>query len=182
MQNISANVSVSSEGFLLLDSSLRPVFVNRVAAEILTYPRKPEAHRNLDAFLADKIHATLFSLHGTQTPTLVTEFVSGRRRYQCRGYRVDVPANGKAHGSVAVLLERSLTNSFSLGIVSEKFHLTSREQEVLRHLLVGRTTKEIATGMEISPHTVKAFLRMIMVKMGVSTRSAVVGKAFTAQD
>jgi DNA-binding CsgD family transcriptional regulator len=34
--------------------------------------------------------------------------------------------------------------------------------------------------MAISPNTVKAFLRMIMVKMGVSTRSAIVGKAFTA--
>jgi DNA-binding CsgD family transcriptional regulator len=34
--------------------------------------------------------------------------------------------------------------------------------------------------MNISPNTVKAFLRLIMVKMRVSTRSAIVGKALTA--
>jgi DNA-binding CsgD family transcriptional regulator len=182
MQNRCADVPVSSEGFLLLDSSLRPIFVNRVAAEILSYPRKPGVHKDLDAFLADTIQTALLSLHGSGAPALVTEFVSGRRRYHCRRYRLDLPANGKPPGSVAVILERSTANSFSLGTVSEKFRLTSREQEVLRHLLLGRTTKEIATGMEISPHTVKAFLRMIMLKMGVSTRSAVVGKAFMAHD
>lgn len=182
MQNIGIHAPVSSEGFLLLDSSLRPIFVNRLATEILSYPQKPEAHKSLDAFLASKILTTLFSVQGSQVPALVSKFLSGRRRYKCRAYRVDVPGNGKAQASVAVLLERFSTGSFSLGLVSEKFHLTSREQEVLRHLLVGRTTKEIATGMEISPHTVKAFLRMIMVKMGVSNRSAIVGKAFTARD
>jgi DNA-binding CsgD family transcriptional regulator len=161
---------------------LRPIFVNRMAMEILSFPQRPEAHKNLEAFLASKIPTTLFSAQGTQAPTLVGEFVSGRRLYQCRAFRVDGPGNGKSQGSVAVLLERSSAGSFSLGLVSEKFHLTTREQEVLRHLLVGRTTKEIATGMEISPHTVKAFLRMIMVKMGVSTRSAIVGKAFTSKD
>jgi DNA-binding CsgD family transcriptional regulator len=182
MQNIDTNASASAHGFLLLDSSLRPIFVNRVATEILSYPQKPEAHKNLDAFLASKIPATLFTVQGSPGPALVSEFLSGRRRYRCRAYRMDGPGNGKPQHSVAVVLERFSAGPFSLGLVSEKFHLTSREQEVLRHLLVGRTTKEIATGMEISPHTVKAFLRMIMVKMGVSTRSAIVGKAFTAKD
>ena len=182
MQTTGINASASSEGFLLLDSAMRPIYVNQVAAEILSYPQKPESHKNLDVFLASKIHSTLFAVNGSQTPTMVNAFVSGRRRYQCRAFRVDSPGNGKPQGSVAVLLERFSAGSFSLGMVSEKFHLTTREQEVLRHLLVGRTTKEIATGMEISPHTVKAFLRMIMVKMGVSTRSAIVGKAFTAKD
>jgi len=182
MQNLGINPSTTTEGFLLLDAGMNPIYVNRVAMEILSYPQKPEVHKNLDAFLAAKIPATLFSLRGPQGPTLVNEFRSGKRRYQCRAFRVDAAGNGKSQGSVAVLLERFSHGSFSLGMVSEKFHLTSREQEVLRHLLVGRTTKEIATGMEISPHTVKAFLRMIMVKMGVSTRSAIVGKAFTAND
>jgi DNA-binding CsgD family transcriptional regulator len=182
MQNLGKNAPVASEGFLLLDSSLRPIFVNRAATEILSFPEKPETHKNLTTFLSGKILTSLFSVRDSRGPALVAEFLSGKRRYQCRAYRVDGPGNGKTPGSVAVLLERLSAGSFSLGLVSEKFHLTTREQEVLRHLLVGRTTKEIATGMEISPHTVKAFLRMIMVKMGVSTRSAIVGKAFTALD
>jgi DNA-binding CsgD family transcriptional regulator len=38
------------------------------------------------------------------------------------------------------------------------------------------TSKEIATRLEISPNTVKAFVRLVMVKMGVTTRSGIVGK------
>lgn len=181
MENIAITGTPTSEGFLLLDASLRPIFVNRIAAEILCYPQKPEAHKNLYAFLASKIHSTLFSAQPSPGPALVKEFLSGKRRYQCRAYRVDAQGHGGAQASAAVLLERYSAASLSIGQVSERFHLTTREQEVFRHLLVGRTTKEIATGMEISPHTVKAFLRMIMVKMGVSTRSGIVGKAFTTR-
>ena len=35
--------------------------------------------------------------------------------------------------------------------------------------------------MKISPNTVKTFLRLIMIKMGVSTRCAVVGKMMAAR-
>jgi DNA-binding CsgD family transcriptional regulator len=175
--------ATTSEGFLLLDSALRPIFFNRLAAEILAYPQKPESFKDLKSFLTTKLHSTLFQLQGSRGPSLVSEFQSGRRRYQCRAYRLGAQVNGNGHGdaSVAVIFERFSGGSLSLHQVGDRFHLTIREQEVLRHLLVGRTTKEIATGMEISPHTVKAFLRMIMVKMGVSTRSGILGKAFTTR-
>ena len=55
-------------------------------------------------------------------------------------------------------------------------HLTPREQETIQLLMEGLTSKEIAERMKISPSTVKAFLRLVMVKMGVSTRSGIVGK------
>jgi DNA-binding CsgD family transcriptional regulator len=58
----------------------------------------------------------------------------------------------------------------------EQFNLTPRELETVRFLVEGLTSKEIAERMNISPNTVKAFLRIVMVKMGVSTRSGVVGK------
>jgi DNA-binding CsgD family transcriptional regulator len=40
----------------------------------------------------------------------------------------------------------------------------------------GLTNKEIGQRMNISPNTVKAFLKLIMMKMGVSTRSGIIGK------
>jgi len=54
-----------------------------------------------------------------------------------------------------------------------------REQEVAQLLSQGLTSKQIGLRMQISPNTAKAFLRLIMVKMGVSTRSGIVGEAFT---
>jgi DNA-binding CsgD family transcriptional regulator len=60
--------------------------------------------------------------------------------------------------------------------LGEQFDLTARERETVEYLLQGLTSKEIAVRMQISPNTVKAFLRLVMVKMGVSTRSGIVGK------
>jgi DNA-binding CsgD family transcriptional regulator len=54
--------------------------------------------------------------------------------------------------------------------------LTQREQETVKLLLQGLTSKEIAVRMEISANTVKAFVRLVMIKMGVSTRSGIAGK------
>jgi DNA-binding CsgD family transcriptional regulator len=63
-----------------------------------------------------------------------------------------------------------------LSQMSEQFALTEREKETVELLLQGLTSKEIAIRMNISPNTVKAFLRLVMVKMGVSTRSGIVGR------
>jgi len=64
----------------------------------------------------------------------------------------------------------------ALAEISEQFDLTQRERETVEFLLQGLTSKEIATRMQISPNTVKAFLRLVMVKMKVSTRSGIAGK------
>jgi DNA-binding CsgD family transcriptional regulator len=77
---------------------------------------------------------------------------------------------------VALLLERNTTSSLVLEEIAKQFDLTQRERETVELLLQGLTSKEIASRMAISPNTVKAFLRLVMVKMGVSTRSGIVGR------
>ena len=177
MKHTSNKASASSEGFLLLNSDLSPIFVNRAAAEILSYPHKLGTHKNLEEYLASRVRTSLVAGKSSRVTTLVSEYQSGNRLYQCRAYRVNVVAHEDSECSLAVILERGSNRSFSIDQVSDRFHLTIREREVLQYLLNGLTTKQIASGMEISPNTVKAFLRMIMVKMGVSTRSGIVGRA-----
>jgi DNA-binding CsgD family transcriptional regulator len=171
-----ATSTAASEGFLLLNSSMNLILFNRAAAEILSYPHKPETHQNLDQFLASKVNSMLVSRLSCG-PALVSKFRSGRRIYRCRSYRVNSSANGDSQASVAVVLERGSRGAGSLVDLSERFRLTNREQEVVQYLFEGLTTKEIAIRLQISPHTVKAFIRLIMVKMEVSTRSGIVGKA-----
>jgi len=43
------------------------------------------------------------------------------------------------------------------------------------------SSKVIANRMNLSPSTVKAFLRLIMIKTGASSRSAMVGKILMTQ-
>ncbi len=64
-----------------------------------------------------------------------------------------------------------------LAHVSSQFGLSPRESQVLRLVLRGLASKEIASEMKLSPNTVKAFIRMLMIKMAVSTRARIVVKA-----
>jgi DNA-binding CsgD family transcriptional regulator len=181
MQNATALTNNPSDGFLLLDSSMVPIFVNPAAAQILVYPERPETHRNLCGYVASRIRGALLSEQPSNGSSLVPRFQSGRRTYLCRSFLVNGTANGNSHAALAVLLERASTRAASLAQISERFHLTTREQEVTHFLLHGLTSKEIGVRMQISPNTVKAFLRLIMMKMGVSTRSAIVAKALTME-
>lgn len=181
MQTMEMKAAFCSEGFLLLDAAMKPVLVNPAAAHILTYPQKPEAQKNLDSYLANKVRSSLLVEESPSGTAIAAHFQSGRRRYSCRSFRVNSMTNGQAQALLAVLLERAAMPTATVTNPFERFNLTSREQEVAQLLLEGLTSKAIGVRMQISPNTVKAFLRLIMVKMGVSTRSGIVGKAFAAQ-
>ena len=181
MQTVELKGTLSNEGFLLLDALMNPILVNHTAVQILAYPHKLETQKNnVDNYLAGRVRSTLLSGQASNGP-LVSRFQSGRRIYSCRSFHVNSMANGNSQVSLAVLLERGSSRSGSLAQLFEGFNLTAREQEVSQYLLQGLTSKQIALRMAISPNTVKAFLRLIMVKMRVSTRSGIVGKAFTGQ-
>jgi len=47
-------------------------------------------------------------------------------------------------------------------------------------LLQGLSNKEIANRMNISPNTVNTFFRLIMIKMGVSSRSGILARMIRA--
>jgi DNA-binding CsgD family transcriptional regulator len=179
MQNDAIARNGLSEGLLLLDSDMNLILVNAAAAQILVYPHKPEDNKNLGGSLAATIRSRLVSARPLNGTPLVPRFKSGRRTYSCRTFPVNGMANGDSKGSLAVLLERVSARPALLSHPFERFHLTTREEEVARFLLQGLTSKEISVRMQISPNTVKAFLHLIMIKMGVSTRSGIVGKALT---
>jgi DNA-binding CsgD family transcriptional regulator len=173
--------SRSAAGFLLMDSSLNPICFNDEATHILSYPDTLANQRRPEVFLAGKIHLTLLTRPAVGDAPFVTEFRSGRRRYFCRAFLVDSQAKDPVHPSVAVLLERGPSGLVPLRQVFQQFNLTQREREVLEYLLQGMSSKVIANRMNLSPNTVKAFLRLIMIKMGVTSRSAIVGKIIMTQ-
>jgi len=85
-------------------------------------------------------------------------------------------SNGSNNSSLALLLERSPEASAYILKICHQYHLSQREGEVVRLLVHGLATKEIAARMDISPNTVKVFLRHAMMKMGVSSRSGIMSK------
>jgi DNA-binding CsgD family transcriptional regulator len=173
--------SSSSSGFLLMDSSLSTILFNAEAIQILSYPGKLPNARRPDAFLAGKVRSGLIRPNPSGESPIVTEYRSGRRRYLCRAFLVDTPDKGPSHARIAVLLERGSSALIALTQVSQQFNLTGREREALEYLVQGLSSKEIADRMNISFNTVKTFLRLIMIKMGVSSRMAVVRKIITTK-
>jgi DNA-binding CsgD family transcriptional regulator len=173
--------SKSAAGFLLMDSALNLISSNFEATQILSYPDKLANLTRSDVFLTGKICSSLINRQPSSESPFVTEFRSGRRHYFCRAFLVDSRAKDPAHPSIAVLLERGPSGLVPLSQVSQQFNLTQREREVLEYLLQALSSKEIANRMNISSNTVKAFLRLIMIKTGVSSRSAIVEKIMMTQ-
>jgi DNA-binding CsgD family transcriptional regulator len=172
----------SSQGFILLDARLRPVAFNSEAVQILSFPTKPESIKQLPQFLGNRIRSSLVNGGSPEMPKFVGECKSGQRTYSCRAFRINCNAAGEMPTAIsfAILLERHVSSAAALANLSRDFDLTTRECETVALLLEGLTSKEIANRMHISPNTVKAFLRLVMVKMDVSTRSGIVGKALGA--
>ncbi|WP_208633675.1 helix-turn-helix transcriptional regulator [Rhizorhabdus wittichii] len=54
--------------------------------------------------------------------------------------------------------------------------LAPREQEVLRHIVGGLSSREIASEMDLSPGTISGYRKTLYRKLGVSSRSAVVSR------
>src|SRR5438552_10508143 len=156
-------------GFLLLASDLRLLYLNPAATQILAYPDTPPSIGPLDSFLLRKIRAVFFA--NGNNGQFASEFLSGRRRYLSRVYCLSPPSNqAPDHPALAVILERVSRTSFDAAQVAAQYHLTPREWETLQYLMEGLTNKEIGHRMNISPNTVKGYLMLIMMKLGVSMR------------
>ncbi len=83
------------------------------------------------------------------------------------------PIGGKSQGAEGV--RRGPTSS------AETVELTSRERDVLRLLVDGRSSREIAADLFISHRTVTTHVANIFAKLGVDSRAAAVAFAFQHQ-
>ncbi len=175
------HVAATRPGLIVVDGSLNLVASNSEAIQILTFPEQLDRIRHLEAMLANKIRSQLIDGPSLRPPEFVDEYRSAKRTYVCRSFALDVNGhrgNGSSgsSGLTIVMLERKSNGAVTIAEVAKRFGLTPREQETVQCLLQGLTSKEIAQRMKISPNTVKAFIRLVMVKMNVSTRSGIIGK------
>ncbi len=164
-----------SAGVVLMDSSSRPLYANAEALRILSYPEIQEKTESIEKLVVEKVRSVLSKRHNGAQSSSIAEFTSGRRRYVCRFFALAPPSGKGSQRATALLLER---NPASLDVLkmAREFNLTQRECEAVEYLAQGLTSKEIANRMRISPNTVRAFVRLVMIKTGTSTRSGIIGK------
>ncbi len=169
-----------SVGLLLMDSSLNPISCNDEMIRILSFPDAPGHIRRLDVFLTDTIRARLLNTQSPKHSPFVTEFVSGKRCYRCCVFHLNRHLRGSSHPTLELLLERSPSGLLFLRRIAQQFNFSPREQQAVELLLQGLSNKEIANRMSISPNTVNTFFRLIMIKMGVSSRSGILARMIRA--
>jgi DNA-binding CsgD family transcriptional regulator len=165
-------------GLVVVDRLLNLIASNVEAVQIFTFPDPPEKIPNLKGWLTKRIRGGLVDRESSDPLSFVDQFQSAKRTYHCRPISLRLNGNAQVphHPALVLLLERNTNRGVKLAETSTRFGLTPREQGTVRLLFEGLTSKEIAERMNISPNTVKAFLRLVMVKMGVSTRSGIMGK------
>jgi DNA-binding CsgD family transcriptional regulator len=164
------------EGVIMTDMSLRPVAVDRGATAILAdiYRREgsTESVSSLPTILLKALRENgLEHLAGFRIRLL-----GERQTYDCRAFFLESCAHPITRPLISLHFHRIQSPVDVIRKASLECGLTPREEDVLAGLSDGLTTKELADRLDISPHTVKAFLRLIMIKMGVTTRAAVVGR------
>jgi len=157
--------------FLLTDLNWKPIYTNDAAVLILNYP--DDVRFDTDPAVLQERIRSIFHADCFTRGTLPASFLSGRRHYLCRPCLLE---SRNRSPIIALLLERCPQGSVELCEVSRRFHLSPRESETVQYLSRGLTTKEVAQRMSVSPNTIKQFVRLIMSKMSVTTRSGIIGK------
>jgi DNA-binding CsgD family transcriptional regulator len=173
-------IAIGAPGLLLLDEKQNPIFYNAEAARILNYSVDSRSEQHRGNSVAAAVRAKLFRRRSAnqEAGTVATEIFSDDKRYSWQTFAVFEKTGKRSPGMTGVLIEMNLTERKRPDVptIAREFRLTDREEETVSHLTFGLTSKEIAARMRVSPNTVKAFLRSIMNKMSVSTRSGILGK------
>jgi DNA-binding CsgD family transcriptional regulator len=163
-------------GFIVTDLELALLYANAAAIQTLGYGTETTDEVVSDALLQAQLRS-IFQTHALANDAAVAAtFVSGRRQYMCRSFTLDAREGEDRPPRLALIIERAGRRTSMLRNLAERYSLSPRECETVLHLSEGLTTKEIASRMQISPNTVKQFMRLVMCKLDVTTRSGILGK------
>jgi DNA-binding CsgD family transcriptional regulator len=159
-------------GLILIDTSLNPVYVNSTARHVISYALGKDQLSEADLREAIRTKAMEFTDGGVRSEATL---ISGRRKYACRTLTLERGQCAGKQAYYALIFERISRRHESLRRMVEQYGLTPREREIAFLLTEGLTSKEMAQRLNISPHTVKGYLNFLMRKLGVTTRSGIVG-------
>jgi DNA-binding CsgD family transcriptional regulator len=155
-------------GLILLDCSLKPLAFDRGAVAILNHPNQPA--------IPEEILKDLRGLSPADWSSTKSIFRRGKSEYVCQAFLLECQAWPLEQFIVVLHLEKrsSMDNAIHKAVM--KYGLTVREREALEGITMGLSNKQLSERMNISPNTVRSFLRLVMVKMSVASRSAMVAK------
>jgi DNA-binding CsgD family transcriptional regulator len=164
----------AEEGIALVDGNFRLIAISTEAAAILyTIGGSPDGSNGKASLSPNLLNQLNARGESNAAPILLTAL---GREYSCRVFELSVSGDDFTPPVLALHFKQERSVVETVFQAGEEYHLTDREQEALIGVAMGLSSKELAVRMNVSPHTVKAFLRLVKIKMGSSTRAGIVGK------
>jgi len=170
-----STAAVAEAGLILTDLSLKPLAIDSGVLTILSdlnLDAGAESNVSIPREIANVLRDWPFD-GASRLPILLQGL---RYSYHCHAYRIEPHHDSTVPPMIAIHVQKGPSTANAIDKIAKVCNLTDREMEVLRGVSMGLTSKEIAARMEISPNTVKSYIRLLMVKIGVTTRSGIVGK------
>jgi DNA-binding NarL/FixJ family response regulator len=159
-------------GLVLVDLSFNPVAFDQGAVSILN---QSLSTTQTGIAIPEEILSALRRRSPSDLFAGRIAFHIGHREYSCCPHLLET-LDGSTRPLIALHLERDSSVADVIYKIAEEYRLTEREREALSGISMGLSSKQVAERMHISPNTVKAFRRLIMIKMGVTSRAGVVAK------
>src|ERR1022692_1192404 len=173
---------VPEDGIIQTDDSLRLIASDSRAAAILNDVSEHDGADGLRLGITREISDALLSRTPEDWPGIRVRFFGRRHNYHCTMHQLE-PRNGVLKQKVITFhLQREASPNGAILQIVSRCGLTPREEAVLGGISTGLTTKEVAQRLNISPNTVKTYLHSIMLKLGVTTRAAIVGKLLNCEE
>lgn len=163
------------DGLLLMDPSFRTIAIEQGVESMLLGDRgsfgiKPTLLIPLE------FQEAIRNARPSELPGMKMTLCLGKSEYKCRVFLLHCQDGVLPRHFFALHLTRSVDKFDRIARFSSAYHLTSREEQALRGIAEGLSSKELAEKMGINANTVKSFLRLIMIKLGVRRRGEVLAK------
>jgi DNA-binding CsgD family transcriptional regulator len=173
---------VPAVGMVLLDESFEIIACDH-GASVLLNSVEPSGAEVSGLRLPRQILEELQQRKTTGDTSSELQFRVGSSDYVCRAYLLETRSGYLTELSfMALHLQKVAGVQQATQEAIELYRLTEREGQTLKGVLLGLCTKELADQMGISPNTVKAFTRLIMIKLGVTTRWGIIAKILGSRE
>jgi DNA-binding CsgD family transcriptional regulator len=177
-------------GILLLSPALQLMHMNRQAFELSAKIIRAENGKTASGVLptaVTELCAEVITALQVRTNAKDWEQVQIRRLMGTsnppvllRAFGLPDHRGGLQQSRILVLMEEvTQRRERSPEKARERFHLTTREHEVVSYLAKGHTNKEIANALVITEQTVKEHIKHIMEKTCSTTRTGILARVFS---
>jgi DNA-binding CsgD family transcriptional regulator len=173
-------VSTSSDGpgVVVFDECGRAEFVSPAAEQLIAQMvEEPTKSTPGDSVAVQAVAACVRAQTGADDPLRL----DARSRVQTRSgswlLLYGTPLAGERSGRTAVVIQPAAGSEVA-PLVALAYGLSARECQVVRLCMEGRSTREMAAALLVSPYTVQDHLKSIFNKTSVRSRHELVGRVF----